>query len=415
MTIIKNFKAIRPNFEYARHVAALPYDVYNPKEAKEAVKDKPYSFLHVDRSEVDLPEDTDVYSDIVYHRAASNLNNLIRENILTKDEQSCLYLYRLTMHGRSQTGLVCCSAIDDYLKGVIKKHELTREDKELDRIQHVHFCNANTGPIFLTYPSQKKINVLIQNWIQQHPKLYDFTSEDKIQHECWKIDDMEVIHILIALFNNVEHTYIADGHHRTASAVKVGLMRRKSHPDYKGDEEFNYFLSVLFPHDELYIMDYNRVVKDLNGLSQEKFIQRINEVYVVEKIGKNQYQPQTKGTLGMFLNDTWYKLSIRPNQLNGKDSVQSLDVSILQDEVLTPILGIKDIRSDNRIDFVGGIRGLDALEKRCQEDMNLAFAMYPTSIEELMKISDENKLMPPKSTWFEPKLRSGLFIHKLGE
>ncbi|MFZ7121453.1 MAG: DUF1015 domain-containing protein [Eubacteriaceae bacterium] len=413
MTIIREFKSIRPNIEHADKVAALPYDVYSSSEARKEVMGKPYSFLHVDRGEIDLPEDVDIYSEEVYQKANDNLNNMVKKNILMQDSNAYLYVYRLTMNGRSQTGLVCCSSIDDYLNGVIKRHELTREDKEIDRIKHVDYCNSNTGPIFLTYKSQNDIDKLIDTWTLNNSPVYDFISEDTIKHQVWVINDIQVINTIKGLFDKVKSTYIADGHHRTASAVKVGLMRRNQNIDYNGNEEFNYFLSVLFPHNQLFIMDYNRVVKDLNGLSQEEFFQKLKVNFTIEKIGNPTFKPDKKGTIGMYINNQWYKLTIKSEILNENDPVLSLDVSILQNYVLTSILGIKDIRNDKRIDFVGGIRGLKELERRCSEDMKIAFAMYPTSIEELMNISDCNKLMPPKSTWFEPKLRSGLFIHSL--
>lgn len=411
MVVIKEFFGVRPQSKYTDMVAALPYDVYTSLEARKVVVDNPYSFLHVDRSEIDLPESVDIYSEEVYQKASSNLNEMMNNAVLIQDDKASLYIYRLTMSGRSQTGLVCCSSIDDYIHGVIKKHELTREDKELDRIKHVDVCDANTGPIFLTYKAQDSINEIIASWINSNEKEYDFVSDDTIRHEVWVISNPEIITTLKDYFSNIENTYIADGHHRTASAVKVGLKRREANPNYSGNEEFNYFLSVLFPHDQLYIMDYNRVVKDLNGLSKEEFLSKISETYNIE-ISHIQVSPDKKGTMGMYLDKQWYKLEVKTDKIP-LDCVKSLDVSILQDHILTPILGILDIRTDKRIDFVGGIRGLSELEKRCNEDMELAFAMYPTSIEELMTISNENKLMPPKSTWFEPKLRSGLFIHKL--
>lgn len=411
MAIIKEFFGVRPQSKFSEKVAALPYDVYTSIEARKVVENNPYSFLHVDRSEIDLPEDVDIYSEEVYQKASSNLNGMIDKKILIQDQSASLYIYRLTMSGRSQTGLVCCSSIDDYIDGVIKKHELTREDKELDRIKHVDICDANTGPIFLTYKAQDTINKVIDSWVELNETEYDFISDDGIRHEVWVICNPATISTLKDHFDSVKHTYIADGHHRTASAVKVGLMRRQANPNYTGNEEFNYFLSVLFPHDELYIMDYNRVVKDLNGLSKEDFLTKISAIYDFE-VSPIPVAPDQKGTMGMYLDKQWYKCKVK-NESADYDCVQSLDVSILQDHVLTPILGIKDIRTDKRIDFVGGIRGLSELEKRCDEDMELAFSMYPTSIEELMTISNENKLMPPKSTWFEPKLRSGLFVHKL--
>lgn len=413
MTIIKPFKAIRPAQDYAYEVAALPYDVYTSAEARKAANNRPLSFLHIDRSEIDLAENIDIHSKQVYQKAADNLKNMLDKNILIKEDYSCLYLYRLTMDGRSQTGLVCCSSIDDYLNGTIKKHELTRADKELDRINHVDYCNANTGPIFLTYHGKNEIKSITENWAINNSPIYDFIADDNVRHECWKIDNEEIINNIVHIFKEIPNTYIADGHHRAASAVKVGLKRREAESNFTGKEEYNYFLTVLFPHDELHIMDYNRVIKNLNGLSKDDFINKIEKVFHIRLIGNTPYKPEKKGTMGMLIDNEWYKLTVRKNILNNLDTVQSLDVSILQDEVLTHILGIKDIRTDDRIDFVGGIRGLSQLEKRCNEDMRLAFSMYPTSINELISIADENKLMPPKSTWFEPKLRSGLFIHEL--
>ncbi|HAE61113.1 MAG TPA: DUF1015 domain-containing protein [Eubacteriaceae bacterium] len=413
MAVIKAFKSIRPEKSLADKVAALPYDVYNTEEAAAAVKGNPYSFLHIDKSEIDLPSDTDPYSEDVYLKAQSTLDSFSKKGIFIQDESDNLYVYRLIMDGRSQTGLVCCSSIDDYINGTIKRHELTREDKEQDRINHVDYCNANTGPIFLTYESKESINDIIEKWTVSHPAEYDFVSEDGITHQVWVIDNTDTINSLTAQFKSISSTYIADGHHRTASAVKVGLKRRESNPSHTGDEEYNYFLSVLFPHDQLYIMDYNRVVKDLNGMTSKEFISKLEAVASIEKIGSTPCKPSQKGEIGMFLDDTWYKLTVNQDNVDFDDPVSSLDVSILQESVLKPILGIGDIRTDKRIDFVGGIRGLKELERRCKTDMKLAFAMYPTSIDELMKISDARLLMPPKSTWFEPKLRSGIFIHKL--
>lgn len=411
MVRIKDFKGIRPQKKFAQKVAALPYDVYSLQEARDVVMDNPLSFLRVDRAEVDLAEDVDPYSQEVYEKAAENLNTLIADEILSKDKVNSLYIYQLTMKARKQTGLVCLSSIDDYLNGTIKTHELTRHDKEEDRIKHVDVCDMHTGAIFLTYLSNEIINHTISSWMKENEKEYDFFTDDAIRHEVWAIHEPQVIEQLKAMFSQIDNTYIADGHHRSQAAVKVGLKRREADVNYTGEEEFNYFLSVLFPHDELTIMDYNRVVKDLNGLTKNQFIEKLKNIFTIDKwVGP--YKPCKKGTFGMYLDNDWYKLEAK-KEIISSDILKNLDVAILQDHVLEPILGIVDIRKDNRIDFVGGIRGLDELEKRCQNDMRLAFAMYPTSIEELIKISDENRLMPPKSTWFEPKLRSGLFLHKL--
>ena len=410
MAVIRQFKAIRPTPEMAEKVAALPYDVVNSEEAAEMVIGNPYSFLHVDKAEIDLPAGTDIYSPEVYEKAKSNLEKMITDGVLVQDEKPMLYVYELTMDGRSQTGLVACTSIDEYMQGIIKKHELTREDKEQDRIRHVDICNANTGPIFLAYRTVDEISEIVDN-VKKNAPVYDFTAEDGIIHRAWIIDNEETINRLVKLFIDVPNLYIADGHHRNASAAKVGLKRRNENPNYTGDEEFNYYLAVIFPSDQLKILDYNRVVKDLNGLSEEEFIKKLSEKFdIVETEGRAK--PDKAYDFGMYMDGKWYMLTAK-DEIKSKDAVKGLDVSILQDNVLIPILGIGDIRTDKRIDFVGGIRGLGELEKRVDSgEMKVAFAMYPTSIEQLMTIADENK-MPPKSTWFEPKLRSGLFIHSL--
>lgn len=411
MAVIRKFKAIRPTSEMAEAVAALPYDVVNSEEAREMTKDKPYSFLHVDKAEIDIPVDTDIYSPQVYAKAKENLDKLVSDGILVQDNKPMLYVYELTMDGRSQTGLVACTSIDEYLNGIIKKHELTREDKEQDRIRHVDICNANTGPIFLAYRTVDEISAIIEN-VKKNAPVYDFTAEDGIKHRAWVIDNDETANKLIELFKAVPNLYIADGHHRNASAAKVGLKRRAEHPDYTGDEEFNYYLAVIFPSDQLKIMDYNRVVKDLNGMTSEEFMNKLAEKFDIHE-ADGRAKPEKQYDFGMYLDKKWYMLTAKEN-LRVNDAVAGLDVSILQDNVLIPILGIGDIRTDKRIDFVGGIRGLGELERRVDSgEMKVAFAMYPTSIDQLMTIADENKIMPPKSTWFEPKLRSGLFIHSL--
>ena len=411
MAVIRKFKAIRPTSEMAEAVAALPYDVVNSEEAREMTKDKPYSFLHVDKAEIDLPVDTDIYSPQVYAKAKENLDKLVSDGILVQDNKPMLYVYELTMDGRSQTGLVACTSIDEYLDGIIKKHELTREDKEQDRIRHVDICNANTGPIFLAYRTVDEISAIIEN-VKKNAPVYDFTAEDGIKHRAWVIDNDETANKLIELFKAVPNLYIADGHHRNASAAKVGLKRRAEHPNYTGDEEFNYYLAVIFPSDQLKIMDYNRVVKDLNGMTSEEFMNKLAEKFDIHE-ADGRAKPEKQYDFGMYLDKKWYMLTAKEN-LRVNDAVAGLDVSILQDNVLIPILGIGDIRTDKRIDFVGGIRGLGELERRVDSgEMKVAFAMYPTSIDQLMTIADENKIMPPKSTWFEPKLRSGLFIHSL--
>lgn len=411
MAIIKPFRCVRPEKSCAHLVAALPYDVYNRKEANQVIAANSKSFLNIDRPETQFSDDVDTYDDRVYDKAAELLNSWIKEGILQEDTEGTYYIYELIMNERSQTGLVACSSIDDYLSGVVKKHENTREEKELDRIRHVDTTDAQTGPIFLAYRSKEVINDMIKEVTSSTP-LYDFTAEDGITHRVWRVSDPKVIKELEEAFRGIPATYIADGHHRAASAVKVGLKRREANPDYNGNEPFNYFLSVLFPDDQLMIMPYNRVVKDLNGLTKEEFLGKISHYFHVRELGAVPFEPLQKGSFGMYLDQGWYSLTAK-DFLKQADPVKGLDVSILQDNLLEPVLGIKDPRTDKRIDFIGGIRGLKELEKRCGEDMTVAFSMYPTSIEELFDVADAGLLMPPKSTWFEPKLRSGLFIHRL--
>jgi len=414
MPVIKPFKALRPEPELVTRVASPPYDVLNSEEAHQLVKDNTYSFLHVNKAEIDLDASVDHYDQKVYEKASENLNKLIKERVYLQDEQEKIYIYRQIMKGRAQTGLVVCVSIDDYLNGKIKKHENTREDKEKDRINHIDFTDTNTGPVFLAYKAKDEIKQIVNRWTKEENPVYDFTSEDGITHTCWVIDDESTIQQLIESFAKIDYLYIADGHHRAAAATKVGLKRREQFKDYTGKEEFNYFLSVLFLHDELYIMDYNRVVADLAGNSEEEFIQKISEKFTIEEYsGEGPYRPEARHTFGMYLDNRWYKLTAKPGTFDEDDAVDSLDVSILQNNLLTPILEIEDPRTDQRIEFIGGIRGLEELEKRVKAEMKVAFSLYPTSIEELMKVADAEKLMPPKSTWFEPKLRSGIFIHKL--
>ena len=411
MAVVKPFICIRPAKEHAAEVAALPYDVYNRKEACAAVKGNPLSFLNIDRAETQFSDDVDTYADCVYEKARELLDSQIADGIYVTDAGDHYYLYELTMDGRSQTGIVACCSIDDYVNGVTKKHENTREEKELDRIRHVDTVNAQTGPIFLAY----RQNIALKEIVAEEktkPAIYDFVSDDGIRHRVWRIDGADRTDAIEAAFAAIPSTYIADGHHRAASAVKVGLKRRTEHPGYTGEEPFNYFLSVLFPDEELMILPYNRVVRDLNGMSTEQFFEKLKEKFELEEIGKEPYAPVQKGTFGMYLDGTWYALKILP-QYRSADPVKGLDVSILQDHLLAPVLGIGDPRTDKRIDFIGGIRGLKELERRVGEDMEVAFSMYPTSIEELLSVADAGLLMPPKSTWFEPKLRSGLFIHRL--
>lgn len=414
MAVVRPFKAYRPQLDLVEKVAALPYDVMNSEEAREMVIGKPYSFLHVDKPEVDLEPGIDIHSEQVYLKASENLKKMINYKVYMQEEKPCLYIYRQIMDGRPQTGIVACASIDDYINDIIKKHELTRADKELDRFNHVDYTNANTGPIFLTYRHKDEIDELVKNWTETKTPVYDFKSEDGVSQIIWVIDEEEVINKLSALFAGTDYLYIADGHHRSASAVKVGLKRRKENPSYTGDEEFNFFLSVIFPDNDLYVMDYNRVVADLNGNSSEEFMNKASEKFDITPYeGEGQFKPEVQRTYGMFLEGKWYKLAAKEGTFNMKDPVDRLDVSILQNNLLEPILGIDDPRTNSRIDFVGGIRGLGELERRVNEGMKVAFSMCATTMDDLMDIANAGKTMPPKSTWFEPKLQSGIFVHEL--
>ena len=410
MAIVRPFCAVRPRSDIADQVAALPYDVYNRQEAREAVKGKPYSFLNIDRPETQLDPSVDIYSDIVYETANHLLRKHIESGVFIQDRFPCYYIYELIMDGRHQTGIVGCASIDDYIDGTIKQHEKTRADKEIDRIRHVDACNAQTGPIFLAYRSQKEINLIVKEIQSETKPICDFVADDGIEHRIWRISNPVIIDDLQSAFQKLPNLYIADGHHRAASAVKVGLGRRNADPDYTGTEEYNYFLSVLFPDDQLCIMDYNRTVRDLNGYSKTEFLEKIEEYFTVTEVGKEAYRPQEKHTFGMYLDSNWYELRLKEEWFTD-DPVKSLDVSILQDYLLDPVLGIHDPKTDDRIDFIGGIRGLKELERRADSDMRVSFSLYPTNIPELLAVADADRLMPPKSTWFEPKLRSGLFLH----
>ena len=413
MAKILPFKAVRPSKEYESIIPALPYDVYNRAEAKEFVSKEPHSFLAIDRPETQFGDDFDMYSKEAYQKAAEMLKEWRAEGSFIQDDKPCYYIYELIMNGRSQTGIVATASIDDYQNNVIKKHENTRADKELDRINHVNICNAQTGPIFLAYRPNNIINSVVEKYKKNLP-LYDFTKEDKVTHKVWIIDAPDDINAVKNAFDSINSIYIADGHHRCASAVKVGMKRREENPSYTGNEEFNFFMSVLFPDEELMIMDYNRVIKDLNGNDTDSFIKLISKYFEVGNSSETSIKPSKKGDVSMFIDGKWYLLSMKKDILND-DPVDGLDVAILQKYVLDEILGIKDPKTDKRIDFVGGIRGLEELERRVNSDCKVAFAMYPTSIQELFAVADASLLMPPKSTWFEPKLRSGIFIHDISE
>lgn len=412
MITIRPFFALRPKEEYAKECAALPYDVMSSDEARTETKNKPYSFLHVDKAEIDLPPTVDLYDDLVYKKAAGNLFLLEREGIYIQDKERQYYFYRQIMNGRAQTGVVGCVSIDDYLENRVKKHELTRADKEADRIRHVDECSAQTGPIFLTYRESESLNKLIHDQTQK-PPLYDFVSEDGVRHTVWESDGERVNEQITAAFKDVPSLYIADGHHRAASAVKAGLKRRNEKAHYSGEEEFNYFLSIIFPSEQLKIMDYNRLMYGLNGLTEAEFLKKVEETLGRVLPVESAYRPTKPHTVGLYVGEKWYCVEFRKEICDGKTAVERLDCSILQNCLLAPVLGIEDPRTDKKIDFVGGIRGIGYLVERCRLGASAAIVMYPTSMEELMEIADGGEIMPPKSTWFEPKLRSGIFIHKI--
>lgn len=415
MAVVRPFKAIRPNQDDAAAVASLPYDVMNRAEAKQMAEGNPKSYLHIVRSEIDLPDEVDDYHTSVYQQAKNKLQEFIDNGTMIVDDKPMYYIYRQMMKGRVQTGIVATTSIDEYMNNDIKKHELTREVKEIDRINHFDVTDTNTEPIFLSYRHNDEIEKLLADYINHYDPEYDFRTDDGVSHILWVVRDDEVIQQLQDAFAKVDALYIADGHHRSASSAKVGLKRRQQHPDYTGDEEFNYFMSVLFSDKDLYIMDYNRVVKDLNGLSEDEFMAKVKERFDVTPVSDNKaYKPMQKRHFGMYLGNQWYEL-VAKDEVKGDNLIDSLDVSLLQQHLLQPVLGIEDPRTDKRIDFVGGIRGLNELERRVQDDMKVAFSFYPTTMEDLLAVADAGMVMPPKSTWFEPKLRSGLFAHALSD
>jgi uncharacterized protein (DUF1015 family) len=412
MATIRPFNGFRPRPEYAARVAAKPYDVLSSEEARTEAAGNPVSFLHVGKPEIDLPTDVNIYDERVYQKGRENLQKLVADGILKEDRKPSLYLYSQTMNDHTQYGLMCCASVREYLDNTIKKHELTRKDKEDDRTKHVKVTNAHTGPIFLTYRATGAIDQIVETIRAKKPE-YDFVPPDGVRHRLWVIDDDAVIDSLVKEFAGIGPLYVADGHHRSAAAARVGDERARANPNHRGDEEYNFFLAVLFPHDQLRILDYNRVVKDLNGLQPGEFIAEVEKTFGVSK-GPHPAWPSRRGEYGMYLKGKWYTLQAPGDLLADPDPVERLDVSILQRELLGPILGIDDPRTNKRIDFVGGIRGMEELERRVNSgEMAVAFALFPTSIDELMKIADAGKTMPPKSTWFEPKLRDGVVVHFL--
>jgi uncharacterized protein (DUF1015 family) len=409
---IRPFKAYRPDPQYVAQVAARPYDVLSSDEARAEAAGNPLSFLHVGKPEIDLPRDVSLYDERVYLKGKENLQRLINDGVLKEDPSPSLYLYSQAMGAHTQYGIVGCASVEEYLNDTIKKHELTRKDKEDDRTKHIEVTNAHTGPIFLTYRAQPVIDELVERF-RRTQAAYNFLSDDGIRHQLWVIDDEKNIKEITDAFSTVKNLYVADGHHRSAAAARVGKERAAANPLHRGDEEYNFFLAVLFPHNQLRIMDYNRVVKDLNGLTPEKFLEDVKKQFAIQQ-EPSPVRPAVKGEFGMYLKGKWYRLKIKHDPLKSADPIERLDVSLLQKYVLAPILGIEDLRTSKRIDFVGGIRGLQELEKRVDSDeMAVAFSLHPTSIEELITIADAGKTLPPKSTWFEPKLRDGIVVHFL--
>ena len=414
MAKIHAFRGYRPGKNNVREVASRPYDVLNSAEARVEVEGNPHSFLHVVKPEVDLPEDINLYSDEVYTKGKENLDRLIAEGYFVQDEKEMFYVYGQTMFGRTQYGIVGCASVDDYLEDTIKKHELTRPDKEEDRMNHIRVTNFNAEPVFFAFPDNEELDEIVERIVAGEPE-YDFTTGDGVGHHFWLIDQEEDIQRITSLFEEkVKYTYVADGHHRTAAAALVGQERREKNPGHRGDEEYNFFLAVHFPASQLTIIDYNRVVKDLNGLSAEELLEELQQGFVVEERGTEPYKPTALHNFGMYLEGRWYSLTARPGTYNDNDPIGCLDVTVLSEQVLGPLFNITDLRKSKRIDFVGGIRGLEELSKRVDSgEMAVAFALYPVTMKQLMDIADNGMIMPPKTTWFEPKLRSGLVIHSL--
>ncbi|MGP1515475.1 MAG: DUF1015 domain-containing protein [Bacteroidales bacterium] len=416
MARVRAFKGLRPPIEIVEKLASRPYDVMNSEEARQEASGNPYSLLHVTKAEIDLAPGTVDNAPEVFEKVVENYNNFKKQGWLIQDAEPKLYVYAQTMDGRTQYGIVGCTHVDDYFNGIIKKHELTRKDKEDGRMVHVNITNANVEPVFFAYPDNKEIDDIVNSVVKNEKPIYDFVAkEDGFGHTFWVINDCAKIQKLEEIFaNDIKYLYVADGHHRTAAAARVGQERKAKNPNHNGNEEYNYFMAVIFPASQLHIIDYNRVVKDLNGLTENDFIKRIEEKFKVENVGKEIYKPSKLHEYSMYLNGEWYRLTAKDGTYDANDPIGVLDVSILSNNVLDKILGIKDLRTDKRIDFVGGIRGLEELKRRVDSgEMKVAFALYPVSMKQLMEIADTGNIMPPKSTWFEPKLRSGLVIHEL--
>ncbi|MBN2638580.1 MAG: DUF1015 domain-containing protein [Bacteroidales bacterium] len=414
MAVLKPFKGLRPPKDLAQKVASRPYDVLNSKEARIEAGDNEFSLLHIIKPEIDLPEDVNLYSEAVYDKAKSNFELFKEKGWLVADDDEYLYIYAQTMNGKTQYGIVGCASVDDYLNNVIKKHELTRKDKEEDRKKHVRVTNANMEPVFFSYPAVDKIDQIVEAHVKENKPEYDFVAEDGFGHHFWIIRDHKVIQELVELFKALPSTYVADGHHRTAAAALVGDEKREANPNHTGNEEYNYFLAVHFPDNQLTIIDYNRVIKDLNGLSADGFIAELSKSFTIQEKGTEVYMPEGLHNFSMYLEGKWYSLTALDGTYDDNDAIGTLDVTILTHQVLEPILNIKDLRTDKRIDFVGGIRGLGELKKRVDSgEMAVAFALYPVTMKQLINIADGGHIMPPKTTWFEPKLRSGLVVHEL--
>jgi uncharacterized protein (DUF1015 family) len=414
MATLKAFKGLRPPQTIVKDLASRPYDVLNSAEARLEAEGNPYSLLHIIKPEIDLPEGTKLYSEEVYNKAKSNLDLFKEKGWLEADGEDYLYIYAQTMFGKTQYGIVGCASVEDYMNNVIKKHELTRPDKEEDRMKHVRITNANMEPVFFSYPAVDEIDEIVTNFVKNNDPAYDFTGADEVGHHFWVIKDKAINDKIIALFNALPATYVADGHHRTAAAALVGNEKRKNNPNHSGQEEYNFFLAVHFPDNQLTIIDYNRTVKDLNGNSTEEFLTKLSSGFDVEEKGLDIYKPSALHEFSMYLEGKWYSLRAKENTYDNNDPIGVLDVTILTDQVLDPILDIQDLRRSKRIDFIGGIRGLGELKKRVDSsDMKVAFALYPVSMKQLINIADSGKIMPPKTTWFEPKLRSGLVVHEL--